>query len=159
MELTEFITEQKIWFLKAESWEEAVPEMLLNFQELGCISDFSAMFTDYEKREQKLSCFAGRGLAYPHCESSELSKLNILIGISRTGIPCESPDYLPVNIIILTISPGLDPVQHSKFVAIFQNMIQNSKLRVQITDAQSAFDVMTLIKNWENEQSNIDEVL
>ncbi len=159
MELTEFIKPENIWFLSAESWDEAVPELLLNFQEQGGITGYSAMFTDYEKRETIQSCFAGRGLAYPHCVSQELAELTVLLGISRTGIPCDSPDNLPVHIIVLTVSSEINPEAHSRFVSIFQNMIRNSALRAQISDARTTAEIMTLIHNWENEQSNIDEVI
>ena len=69
---------------------------------------------------------AGRGIAYPHATSIEITELICVLGISKDGLNFNSPDGQLCHIILLTLSPKNDPCKHRKFITRFRTMLKNT---------------------------------
>jgi fructose PTS system EIIBC or EIIC component len=153
MKLIDTLTEDNIIIpLNSNSRDEAIAELVEHLKKQNIISQTDEVISKVLKRESKLCSAAGRGVAYPHAVSNEIFTLKTIVGISPTGIDYNSPDTLPCHIILLTISPESKVDIHRKFLSIFRTMINNSMLRSEIIETNSAKEIRSLIEGWEIRQ-------
>jgi len=133
--------------------------MLLDLQESLVIDDSTPVQKDILRRETSHAPFAGRGVAYPHGTSAGISELTVALGLSRTGIPCDAPDQLPCNIVLLTLSPEDAPDKHCRILTLFRSLLQNPVIWADLIEAETTSRVLEIIQAWENEQDEIDSAL
>ena len=100
-------------------------------------------------REKSMSTGIGKGVAIPHCTTSKVDTVIIIMATSKTGIDFGSVDNLPVNIIILLIVPKNKLTQHIKTLANIAKMMNNSELRRGIQVYDNPEKILKAIKNYE----------
>lgn len=62
------------------------------------------------RREEHGSTGVGRGLAVPHCRSTEVSRVRLAFGRSERGIDYQSLDGAPVHAFFLIVAPPAETV-------------------------------------------------
>ena len=62
------------------------------------------------RREEHGSTGVGRGLAVPHCRSTEVHRVRIAFGRSVAGIDYGAPDHAPVHAFFLILAPATETV-------------------------------------------------
>ncbi|NQU67547.1 MAG: PTS sugar transporter subunit IIA [Candidatus Marinimicrobia bacterium] len=149
MNLQEILSEDNIVFVTSESWGNAITEITGFLKDLTEITDISTIVESVRENEEHLASSAGRGVAYPHGISSELQSFVSVIGINRDGFECSTPDGLPCQIIVLTVSPAHALDSHCKFLSLFRSMISNSAIRASILETQTISEVVKIIHNWQ----------
>ncbi len=157
MNLQELITEGNIRFVSARNKEGAISELLMWLKDTGKISDIHNVYESILKNERNLCSSAGRGVAYPHGQSEGIKSFLTVIGISQKGIDWNSPDGLPCQVIVLTISPTDKLDDHCKFLSMFQNMISDSAVRSEIIDGRSIENIVHIIHAWEARRVDPDD--
>jgi mannitol/fructose-specific phosphotransferase system IIA component (Ntr-type) len=62
------------------------------------------------RREEHGSTGVGRGLAVPHCRSTEVNRVRLAFGRSERGIDYQSLDGAPVHAFFLIVAPPAETV-------------------------------------------------
>jgi PTS system fructose-specific IIA component/PTS system nitrogen regulatory IIA component len=100
--------------LKATTKEGAIREMVESLRGAGYFrgSEPEDIIKAILKREQLGSTGIGRSVAIPHSKHTSVDRLIGTIAISKTGIPFDSVDGEPVQLLVLLISPQDRPGDH-----------------------------------------------
>ena len=139
--------------LNAATRDEAIQELLIQLQNLEIVSGTVELFNNIDEQEKANPSAAGRGIAYPHSTSTEISKLIGILGISKAGVDFDSPDGQLCHLILLTLSPEGDPCGHRKFISRFRTMVENPGIRFQLVDIELPRDAVDIIHQWELDEA------
>ena len=144
--------------MRATSKEDANQELLTHLQSMDILSATTQLFANIKEQENAFTSSAGRGIAYPHSTSVEVEKLTCVLGISQGGIDFNSPDGQDCHLILLTLSPVNDPIEHRKFISHFRSMIKNPKIRSCLYESESPDEVLNIISQWEEDENRKDKL-
>lgn len=150
MKLCEILNEGSILLpVKSIQQNDAIQELLNHLQKMGHLSATTDLCTNMEAYEKAQSSAIGRGVAYPHCTSTEIDELICVFGISQKGVDYNAPDGQLCHFIVLTLSPLDEPNRHRKFISKFRSMIDHGDIRTQLLDAPNAASIFSTINEWE----------
>ena len=150
MKLCEILNEGNILLpVKSIQQNDAIQELLDHLEKMGYITGTKKLYTDIETYEKKQSTATGRGVAYPHCISTEVDELVCVLGVSQKGVDYNTPDGQLCHFIILTLSPLDEPNRHRKFISKFRSMIDHGDIRTQLLDAPNTTSIFSIIDAWE----------
>ena len=150
MKLCEILNEGSILLpVKSTQQNDAIQELLNHLQKMGHLSATSVLCTNIETYEKTQSSATGRGVAYPHCTSTEIDELICVFGISQKGIDYNAPDGQLCHFIVLTLSSLDEPNRHRKFISKFRTMIDHGDIRTQLLDAPNVTSIFSTINEWE----------
>ena len=144
--------------IQASTQSEAIQELLVHLQSLDKLSATSKLYAAITEKEETLSSAAGRGIAYPHFVSMEIKELVCVLGISKEGLEFNAPDGQLCHLILLTLSPKLDPCEHRKFITRFRIMFENPEVRFGLLEANDHNEIVSIIQNWEADEAKTDDL-
>ncbi|MBT4288279.1 MAG: PTS sugar transporter subunit IIA [Deltaproteobacteria bacterium] len=96
-----------------------------------------------EVREKLSTTGIGFGIAIPHCKSSEVSELQIVVGRFEQGVDFDALDDNPVKLLFLLVAPEQSSSEHLKVLAKIARIAKDAEIReqiLQITDSNAVFD-------------------
>ena len=102
------------------------------------------------EREKSMSTGIGNGVAIPHCTTSRIKEMVILMAINQDGIDFNAIDSSPVKIIILLLVPKDRLTQHIKTLANIARMMSDEKLRNKFLTLKTPDSIIKAIKNYNN---------
>jgi fructose-specific phosphotransferase system IIA component len=100
-------------------------------------------------REKSMSTGIGNGVAIPHCTTTQVDDIVIIIVINQNGIDFDSIDNLPVKIIILLLVPKNKLTQHIKTLANIAKMMSDENMRNRILSAKTPDKVLMEIEQYD----------
>ena len=104
MKLSDIVRPKKINLnLKAKT-KEAVIEELVKMMRLSAPAS-KTLVTTLLAREEAGSTGVGHGIAIPHCRSLVLSRVRVVIGRSKAGVPFKSIDRKRAKLFFLVVAP------------------------------------------------------
>jgi mannitol/fructose-specific phosphotransferase system IIA component (Ntr-type) len=124
MRMSHFVVRDAILpALAASTRDEAIRELVGSLHAAGQFhnTDLDDIVRAVLRREQLGSTGIGRGIAIPHSRHASVSQLVGTIGLSKPGIPFDSIDGEPVNVVVLLISPQDRPGDHLRAL---ENVVQ-----------------------------------
>lgn len=98
-----------------------------------------------EERERLKTTGIGSGIAIPHCKSTEVNKVHIVIGISKEGIDFESLDKQPAHLFFLLVAPEKGGSEHLKASAKIVRFFREEAVREQILQLTTSKEVLDYI--------------
>jgi fructose PTS system EIIBC or EIIC component len=123
--LIDFLHEQNITTdLRADTLDEAIErlvDLLIASHEL--VVDRGKLLASVREREAQASTMLGEGLAIPHAELEAGDQIVGVMGISREGLPFDTPDGVPIHCIILLATPPTQRTRHLEVLAAFARAI------------------------------------
>lgn len=102
-----------------------------------------------EEREKLSTTGIGNGVAVPHCKSTEISDLKILIARSKKGVDFEALDGKPVHIFFLLVASEQSGSLHLKALAKIARFVKEGEIRKQFMELDSAQAIFDFIKSKE----------
>jgi mannitol/fructose-specific phosphotransferase system IIA component (Ntr-type) len=146
--LIDFLHEENIETdLRAETCEGAIVELtdlLIRSHHLRV--DRETLLRSILEREQAASTAVGGGLAIPHGILENGSSMVGVMGISRRGLRCATPDGQPVHCMVLLATPPSRREQHLEVLAALARSIGGDRnLQQQLFHARSpahAYEVL-----------------
>jgi len=158
MKLCEILNEGSILLpVISTPQNDAIQELLNHLEKMGHISETTVLCTNLLAYEKTQSTATGRGLAYPHCISTEIDELVCVFGISQKGVDYNAPDGQLCHFILLTLSPLNEPNRHRKFISKFRSMIDHGDIRTQLLDAPNVASIFSTINEWEVKDSSSED--
>jgi mannitol/fructose-specific phosphotransferase system IIA component (Ntr-type) len=97
-------------------------------------------------RERSMSTGMERGIAIPHTSTMLVSNVVGLIGISKAGIPFESLDGQPAQIIVLLVIPRDKFQQHVRTLAGIARLFNHEQMAEALKNAKSSEEAMEIIR-------------
>jgi PTS system fructose-specific IIC component len=140
--LIDFLQEEHITAdLEADSMEAAIGQLvdqLIRSHGLRGV-DRDALLRSVLEREKQVSTCLGEGLAVPHGELPEGQAMVGVMGLSRRGLPFDTPDGRPVHCVVLLATPAGERDRHLQVLAALARTVgANPAVRQQLYTAKSA---------------------
>ncbi|MCK9335882.1 MAG: PTS sugar transporter subunit IIA, partial [Candidatus Cloacimonetes bacterium] len=96
-------------------------------------------------REEQMSTAMGRGIAIPHARVEGLEKSYVFVVQNRVGLDWDSPDGLPVRLLILIISPKDSPNAQIQILQCLATVLRDrDAAQALVTSNDSTFIWATL---------------
>ena len=123
-------------------------------QMLGPLEEFGGeeqVYSVVKEREELMSTGVGHGIAIPHGKMDNGSKIVAALCTIKDGIDFESPDKMPVHLIILLVGPKSETGAHIRSLAYISKILQDDETRKKLFHADSADKVLSILKKREEE--------
>jgi len=143
--LFELIQEDQIKIgLEAKTKWEAIEELidLLVWTHELRLTDRAEVVDAVFARERSLSTGLEHGLAVPHGTVACVPELIGSLGICRDGIPFESMDGQPANLVVLLVIPKGSYQHHVRTLAGIARLASNRSLRERLLAASTPAEVL-----------------
>lgn len=131
--------------LKSDSKDGVIEELVDVLVSSGRIKDRKAALKAVTDREKKMSTGLQNGIAIPHGKTDTIETLVASIGISTVGIPFDSLDGQPAQIILLTVSPASRTGPHIQFLADVSRVLHNEETRKRVLNSTHEEEVLELL--------------
>jgi len=92
-------------------------------------------------RERHCSTAFGKGLAFPHLRTPEVTHFVGAIGIALDGVNFGSADQSPTKLILLTLSPHDDRQQHSELLSRLVSLMKDKAIALQLSQQTQPADL------------------
>jgi nitrogen PTS system EIIA component len=103
------------------------------------------------ERERLGSTGIGGGIGIPHGKLAKISTLLLGFGLSRRGVEFESMDGRPTHLFFLLLTPESSAGLHLKLLARISRLLKNEDFKVQLMQAATAEDVLSVIRENDEE--------
>lgn len=127
--LIDFLHEENILTgLRAPTKEAAIEQLvdlLISSHHLHV--DRDRFLASVFKREQEISTSVGHGLAIPHGELEGGDRIIGVMGISRRGLPFDTPDGEPLHCMVLLATPPTHRDRHLKVIAALMRALRKDE--------------------------------
>lgn len=149
LRLMDFIHEENIVTeLQARTMEEAIRELtglMISSHHLPPETR-EGLLEIFLDRERESSTCLGGGLAVPHGELPDSSKMIGVMGIHEEGLPFDTPDGRPVHCVLLLAFPNEERTRHLQILAMLARTIgSDPTVQSQLFHARSpahAYEVL-----------------
>ena len=155
--LIDFIHEENIVTdFHAETKDDAIRQLAdLLISSHGLSVDREELVADVLRGENLMSTCIGRGLAVPHGQIDTGGKLVGVMGVSREGLPFDTPDGLPLRCMVLLAAPPEERRRHLEVQAVLARSVgADWSLQLQLYNASTPAHVYEILHAEEFEDFN-----
>ena len=147
MELSSYLTGERVVLLKGKTKSEALGELVEIAAAADAKIDKAALLAAIQRREEMMSTGIGQGLGVPHVRLKQASDPIVAVGISRDGIAdYTSLDNQPVHIVLLIIAPAGQHEVYIRLLAKAAEVFKDEERRkaiVEADDPAKVYDILT----------------
>ena len=146
MDIASLVNTDRIVNLKADTKEAALRSLcrvLAKTKQVASEKELSKAISD---RERILSTGIGYGIAIPHAKIPSVSEFVAALGISRKGVPFESLDGRPVQLIVMIAGPEGQNEDYLRILARFTAILKSEETRTRIIEAKKADMVLDILQ-------------
>ena len=148
MKLSEFVRPELIQVgLEAEDKWDAITKLIDLMVDAGEVKpeDRDKIIEVVFDRERSMSTGMERGIAIPHANSQLIGEVVGAIGISKEGVPFESLDEKPSDLIVVLVIPKDKFQKHVRTLAGIARLFNHDEMTNALRNAATAEDVMRII--------------
>jgi PTS system nitrogen regulatory IIA component len=114
------------------------------FKEIG---NLDALENAVVARERLQSTGFGHGVAVAHGRAEEVARVLIAMGVSRAGIPFESPDGEPVRLLFVIASPMQVSLDYLHALSTLVRCLRDQPMRDRLLAAQDDGEIQRLLRH------------
>lgn len=139
--------------LESTKKKDALLELLTLLQVRGIIDETQKdpIWKDLLEREKVSSTGIGSGVAIPHKIVAGLQDTVIAFGRKQKGIPFDAIDGQPVTLIFLILGKEGNEAFHLRLLSKLARLLQQGTFRDVLSRAESPDQILTLLRQWEEE--------
>jgi fructose-specific phosphotransferase system IIA component len=116
--------------LTSATKEKVLEELVQPLMNSGKVKSKSLILETLKRRETLGSTGIGKGIAVPHCRTSVVSEIHIVVGISNAGIPYDAIDKKDVKIFFLIVAPPQEETNlYLPILGKIVEMVRNARTR------------------------------
>ena len=133
--------------LKSSTKDSVLKELVQPLVENGDIRNENLILEILKKRETLGSTGIGKSVAIPHCRTTTVSNVRLVIGISKHGINFNAMDSKIVKLVFLIIAPPQE--EQNKYLPILGKiceMMRNSKIRKKLLETENFDSFLQVIQ-------------
>lgn len=129
----------------AERWS-AIVELTDLLVSQGKIksSDRDSVLAALKAREETMSTGIGLGIAIPHASSECVGQVVAAFGRSGKGIEFDSLDNMPVQFVVLFVSPKDQAQTHLRTLAAIAKFLNDRTIREKLSAATNAAEILAI---------------
>ncbi|MAG55825.1 MAG: hypothetical protein CMJ83_06005 [Planctomycetes bacterium] len=148
MDITQLITADRIVNLNKEATKEAAIKTLVRcLSKTKFVSKEKELAKAISDRERILSTGIGQGIAIPHAKIPTVSGFVAALGISKNGVPFDSLDGKPANVIVMIAGPEGQNEEYLRILARFTSILKPEETRNRIIElAKKGAQVMGILQ-------------
>lgn len=98
------------------------------------------------EREQIMTTGVGKGIGLPHCKSDAVNKHYLVMAVLQTPLDFGSADEIPVNLVVLLVSPAADNSSHIRLLSRISKLVNNDPFRKQLFTLDSNTDIIEAVR-------------
>lgn len=133
--------------LTATTKDGAVDELLnLLNKDIGDI-DLTKVKESITERENIENTSYGRGFAFPHARTDAVDDMYVLLGISKSGLSDDTPDGVPLSVVVLLLTPSHISKLYLQTLSAFATFARMEGNLDKIKGAGSKDGVIEIIRN------------
>jgi mannitol/fructose-specific phosphotransferase system IIA component (Ntr-type) len=146
MKLSQLLGSESLIQNLKSSDKKSVLEEMLSRCDLSA-EDFSKeeVLRELLIREEEQTTGLGDGMAFPHARLTGLTKIHIMIGLSKTGVEFQSLDGEPAHFIVLMLVDHAKPNELLKTRAAIAQLLSDAETRDAILAADSPEKALEVI--------------
>ncbi len=110
------------------------------------IEDLPAFEAAVIARERLQTTGFGHGVAVAHGRATGVPRVLIALGVSRTGIPYESPDGAPVQLLFVIASPPHLSLDYLQALSTLVRCLREQPARESLLDVMTAAEIEARIR-------------
>ncbi len=150
MNLSDYLNESRIVLnLQGENKKQVLEKMVEILS--NHVSINKENIVDLLAVREKLSTTGiGFGVAIPHCKSSEISKLQVVVGRFEKGVDFDALDGKQVKLVFLLVAPEQSSSEHLKVLAKIARIAKDEEIRQQILQINNSNAVLNYIVEMES---------
>lgn len=133
--------------LKADSKDEAIRQLALVFCGKYPEKNSEDIINAVYEREKLGSTSMGRGVAFPHARTDIVTGLYVVLGIFPEGIPAETPDNKPLQLVILLLTPRNISKAYLQSLSGLANFARRPDTLPKLLAAKSPNEALDIIHN------------
>jgi fructose-specific phosphotransferase system IIA component len=145
MELTQLLAADRIITLKEPNKEAALKALVKVLGKTTVVAKEKELAKAISDRERILSTGIGYGIAIPHAKIACVKAFIAAIGICKGGIPFESLDGKPVQIVVMIAGPQGQNEDYLRILARFTNVLKSEQTRSRIIEAKKPEQVLQIL--------------
>jgi mannitol/fructose-specific phosphotransferase system IIA component (Ntr-type) len=131
--------------LKGATKDALIEELVDVLVKAGKVTDRTAALKSVLERERKMSTGLQNGIAIPHGKTDTVDGLVAALGIKQEGVPFDSLDGSPAQILLLTLSPTTRTGPHIQFLAEISRSLHDPATRDQVVRARSPEELLSFL--------------
>lgn len=144
MGISDYLHPNEIFFLEAESRDEALKSMIALLHESGSVTDAEAFYDAVVEREKVVSTGIGMGIAIPHAKLAGYDNFFIAVGVLQKGVDWGALDHAPVRLIFLLGGPDDKQTEYLQILSTLTSAIKDESRRKKLLTLNSKEDMMKL---------------
>jgi len=125
---------------------EALRELIRRAPVFGALADLRRLEEAVINRERQQSTGFGHGVAVAHGRVEGVPRVLMALGISRVGIPFESPDGEPVRLLFVIASPPSLSLEYLQALSTLVRCLRDKEERDTLIDAPTAAEIERRIR-------------
>jgi nitrogen PTS system EIIA component len=107
-------------------------------------TDRDAVLAALKAREETMSTGIGLGIAIPHASSDRVGEVVAAFGRSSKGIEFDSLDNMPVQFVVLFVSPKDQAQTHLRTLAAIAKFLNDRTVREKLAAAKSPGEILAI---------------
>jgi nitrogen PTS system EIIA component len=125
---------------------DALREVIMRAPVFKEIGNLDALQNAVISRERLQSTGFGHGVAVAHGRAADVERVLIAMGLSRTGIPFESPDGEPVRLLFVIASPLMVSLDYLHALSTLVRCLRHQPLRERLLAARDAVEIQRRLR-------------
>ena len=151
VKLSDYLEESGISLdLSGNSKSEILVNLVQLLAQTVSINNCDAIVKTLEERENLKTTGIGSGVALPHCKSSQVEKIHIVIGLSKAGKDFQALDNEPANFFFLLVAPEASGSEHLKASAKIVRLVRDEEVRRELLQLETSEEIMKYITTKED---------
>ncbi|MCP4705438.1 MAG: PTS transporter subunit EIIA [candidate division Zixibacteria bacterium] len=131
--------------LQATTKEAAISELLgLLKQDSSDINALKIRDLIFEREEIENTSY-GHGFAFPHARTDEVDDLIIILGISKNGLKENTPDNVPLTVVVVLLTPSHISNLYLQTLSAFATFARNEANLGLLNSVDTAADIVDII--------------
>jgi mannitol/fructose-specific phosphotransferase system IIA component (Ntr-type) len=133
--------------LKLKKKESVLHELVCAAQRARAVRDPELLHDTLLRRERWCSSAIGKGVAIPHARSLGVTRPRLVVARSLRGLDWGAPDHLPVQLVLLVLSPSEASADaHLEQVAQAVAITRLQRNRQRLLDADGVETLVTVLR-------------
>lgn len=112
---------------------------------------FSVVHDALVKREQSMTTGMENGIAIPHAAVDDIPDVVAVLGIASEGVPFDTLDGAPAQIVVGLIIPRDKKLLHIKTLAGIAKLLGNHEIRAELIATRSAAEAVAVVQDRDRE--------
>jgi len=147
MKLSNYLSEAGISLdIQGQSKSDILSSLVGILEQMVSLKNSAEIVKKLEERENLKTTGIGSGIAIPHCKSTDVDKVYVVIGFSKEGKEFQSLDEKPAHFFFLLVAPEKSGSEHLKASAKIVRLIRDEEVRKDLLELGSPQEVIEYIK-------------